>query len=136
MRKSRQNVVIKRPLRDDYATEKAFRHEAIVAATLSQHPNIVRTLGACLEPSNMFFVMEHLPLDSIDQHMHYTSKRTSRQSVLLSGTEWRPVQLTYAQKVRSMVDIASGLSNMHAEGILHGDVACRNCLLAADLTST
>jgi serine/threonine protein kinase len=79
------------------------------------HPNIVQLLGYSIHPDNlnMILIMEFCNGGSLDIHL-FDSNR----------------DLPVPQKLELVKGIALGLNHLHANGIVHRDIAARNILLS------
>lgn len=78
---------------------------------LPRHPNIVTFVGLCRNEQTIYLVSEYV----------------SRGDLL--GVLHRK-QLSMETKVRLSIGIARGMSHLHAQRIIHRDLACRNILVA------
>jgi len=96
------------------ATINAFLREANNVKNLRNHPNVCSILGICTDP--VAIVMEYVSGGS-----------------LLSCIANKKIQMTPTRVVKFAKDIASGMSHLHAENIIHLDLACRNLLVAFSL---
>ncbi|GMT17222.1 hypothetical protein PFISCL1PPCAC_8519, partial [Pristionchus fissidentatus] len=101
--------VIKRSTNTDKATME-LQKEAAVMRKL-KHLNIVRFYGMVMKKDSIMVVMELINGGGLDS---YVKKHPDTPPDERSG---------YA------ADIACGLAYLHAQGVMHRDVACRNCLL-------
>jgi serine/threonine protein kinase len=59
----------------------------------------------------VLIVMEYVEGGSLDKYL-----QTHRR------------QVTEAQKIKMCLDVARGLEHIHAKGLVHRDIAARNCL--------
>jgi len=89
---------------------KAFLREADNVKNLRNHPNVCAILGVCEDP--VAIIMEYVPGGS-----------------LLNCVANKKVEMTPAKVIKYAKDIASGMSHLHAENIIHLDLACRNLLV-------
>ena len=93
-----------------------FLAEVKVMASLRKHPNVVQLVGVCVDqPPDLYLVVEHFAVGSLHDLLY-----NPRQVKQL-----RPLVTRHLLAL----DIAAGLDCLHAEGILHGDLAARNILL-------
>ncbi|XP_046870565.1 serine/threonine-protein kinase LMTK1, partial [Hypomesus transpacificus] len=97
-----------------------FLEEAQAYRTL-QHPALMRCLAQCTEVTPYLLVMELCPLGDVKGYLH-----SCRAANTLTP---EPLLLQ-----RMACDVASGLLHLHKHNFVHGDLALRNCLLAADVT--
>ncbi|KAG7399423.1 Leucine-rich repeat serine/threonine-protein kinase 2 [Phytophthora boehmeriae] len=102
-------VVIKCLLMDDDATKESFYKEVDVWQRLD-HPHVVKFYGACHISSPAFFVCDDAT------HGNFAEYFENDMSQL-----WR---LFY--------EAALGLSFLHAEKVVHGDLKCTNLLVGSD----
>ncbi|MGQ0536705.1 MAG: serine/threonine-protein kinase, partial [Methanobacteriota archaeon] len=111
-------VVLKEPLarwhRDPRLREAAIR-EARLAAKV-RHPNVVRVLDVAEEEGRPVLVLEYLDGGSLADHLEARGKLPWREAVEIAS------------------QLASGLSAVHAAGIVHRDVKPSNILFASDGT--
>lgn len=77
---------------------------------IKPHPNVVQVMALCLEP--LCIVMELASKGSLDKVL----KNNDRI-------------FEFSLKINWMKQIAAGMSHLHAEGIVHKDLAARNVLL-------
>ncbi|CAD6198996.1 unnamed protein product [Caenorhabditis auriculariae] len=82
-----------------------------------EHPNVVQILGWCIDEHPFKLIIEFLPGGSLDMFIikHYSVTSMKRQMFFAVG-------------------IAQGLEYIHANRVLHRDIAARNVLLASDGT--
>ncbi|RLN56395.1 hypothetical protein BBJ29_003603 [Phytophthora kernoviae] len=105
----RVKVVIKCLLVDDDDTKKSFYKEVDVWQRLD-HPHVVKFYGACHLSSPAFFVCDDAT------HGNFVEYFEEDKSQL-----WR---LFY--------EAVLGLSFLHAEKVVHGDLKCTNLLVGSD----
>ncbi len=107
-------VAIKQLLFDDISPEASeeFDTESRVMARL-RSPHIVQFYGYCAIPRRCI-VMEYMPNGSL-----YSVLRNTKQP------------LDWSIRIRIAIDIASGISFLHQEHILHRDIKSLNVLLDA-----
>ncbi len=87
--------------------------EAAVMTSACNHPNILHFFGVSLTPPNICFVSELLKV-SLEDHLRFDKNNTSEP---------------LSEIVRFAAEAASGLLHLHAEGVVHRDIAARNLLL-------
>jgi serine/threonine protein kinase len=90
-------------------SQQEFEAEANIMANLRAQ-NIVQFYGYCMSPERCL-VMEYMPRGSLDKVLH------------------SPEPLEWTLRMRIAQDIASGVSFLHAEGIIHRDIKSLNVLL-------
>jgi tRNA A-37 threonylcarbamoyl transferase component Bud32 len=87
-----------------------YKHEALMMAKVSHHPNVVNFIGASFPPDGMAMVLGLCAGGS-----------------LLAALEKK--KLDAAKKTKVLGEVASALSFLHSLGIVHRDIAARNVLL-------
>mmetsp|Transcript_20958 Transcript_20958/g.29294 ORF Transcript_20958/g.29294 Transcript_20958/m.29294 type:complete len:1024 (+) Transcript_20958:143-3214(+) len=107
-------VAIKR-LHQQHMKEKnlsEFLFEAEIMERVANHPRVVRFLGVCATPGQpLCIVTEFLPGGAVDKLLR------SEKTLSL------PLRMRWAR------DCASGVLHLHAERIIHRDIAARNLLV-------
>lgn len=78
------------------------------------HPNVLRVLAHCLEAEPFLILLQLCP-------------RGDLKAVLRSDRSLSEVTL-----LRMTLDVASGLTHMHAHNFIHTDLAARNCVVEED----
>lgn len=99
-------------MKDKHMVEE-FRREAKLAELVHNHPNIVKFVGACSKRKGKFcLVTMFCSGGSLDKILRDPS-----------------VKIELKTTVRMAVEAASGLYHLHCEGVIHRDIAARNCLV-------
>ncbi|KAJ3376966.1 Leucine-rich repeat serine/threonine-protein kinase 2 [Entophlyctis sp. JEL0112] len=75
------------------------------------HPNVVRLFGACMDTDRPFIVMKYFHLGSLAKHLDTDNS------------------IPRSQRIKWMLEVCLGLSHIHKEGIIHGDLKSDNVLL-------
>jgi serine/threonine protein kinase len=75
-----------------------------------EHPNVVKLHGIAVEKEPLLIVMELVNGGSLDKYMQNNK------------------QIPTSQRVKMCMDVARGLKYVHAKGLVHRDIAARNCL--------
>ncbi|KAJ3383191.1 Leucine-rich repeat serine/threonine-protein kinase 2 [Entophlyctis sp. JEL0112] len=75
------------------------------------HPNVVRLFGACIDTDRPFIVMKYFHLGNLAKRLD-TDRSIPR-----------------SQRVKWMLEVCLGLSHIHKERIIHGDLKSDNVLL-------
>ena len=102
--------------------QKGFAKEIRILALLGKHRNIVQLYGYCLEPPAL--VMEYVQLGNLNYLLHYCED----EDIEAKMTDGRI-------KKRLLVGIANGMVQLHATGIIHGDLKPPNILVTDDYTA-
>ncbi|HXT22807.1 MAG TPA: serine/threonine-protein kinase [Thermoanaerobaculia bacterium] len=120
-------VAIKTCLADEPAVRQRFVREAELAARLV-HPNIVTVHDFGAEGEVPYLVQELLPGEDL-AHRLARSAGGKRADPKRSDAA---AELSLAQKLRFLLDVAAGLAHAHAAGIVHRDVKPGNLRLLPD----
>eukprot|EP00731_Ephydatia_muelleri_P015317 Em0008g1037a len=102
--------------------QKDFVKEIRILALLGKHRNIVQLFGYCLEPPAL--VMEYVQLGNLNYLLHYCED----EDIEAKMTDGRI-------KKRLLVGVANGMVQLHATGIIHGDLKPQNILVTDDYTA-
>ncbi|CAH8582462.1 unnamed protein product [Schistosoma turkestanicum] len=103
-----------------------FLSEAKLMRSLN-HPNVVRLIGISLNPkASLYLIMELMLLGDLKTYL--LSRRILAQRSP-NHEDIRPSTLT-----QMSMDIGQGVAYLHSKHLIHRDIACRNCLVAADRT--
>eukprot|EP00049_Salpingoeca_infusionum_P009487 m.160285 g.160285 ORF g.160285 m.160285 type:complete len:1073 (+) comp14347_c2_seq1:610-3828(+) len=106
----------------DLATEAFNAELALHQSCALQHPNLVALLGVCTEDVPRLILLEYLDLG--DFHSFLLSCAPSME---------RAAKLSTAQLCQSALEIASGCEYLESKGIVHRDIATRNCMVGSGL---
>lgn len=87
---------------------------------VSQHPNIVRFIGVCLDPPRI--VLEYYPLGSL-----FTILLKARQ-----GDHNVIRQLSWARRLQMLHNVAAGMAYLHSRSYVHGDLRSPNIFVGLD----
>ena len=101
------------PEASDGNARERFKREARTAAKLN-HPNIVSLYTFGIVEDTMYFVMEYVDGESLEDHL----KRAGQ------------IEETRAREI--LIDVAGALGYAHEQGVLHRDIKPDNILLASD----
>src|SRR5207253_9869447 len=91
--------------------------QALNAATLRQHPNLVSLFGAGKSGSHCWIAREHIKGQSVEQ---------------LVGRLKVEGKSTWPRAVRVAVDLAEALTFLHERKTVHGNITPRNVLVSSD----
>ncbi|EDQ92546.1 uncharacterized protein MONBRDRAFT_2178, partial [Monosiga brevicollis MX1] len=79
------------------------------------HRNVLRLLGVCLQEEPLYVITELMEKGDLLSYLRTAAKSlTTRQLTAMSS------------------DVAEGMSYLHSLQFVHGDLACRNCLVNAN----
>jgi len=91
---------------------REFLSEAKMMERVGNHPRVVRFLGVCATPGQpLCIATEYLPGGAVDR-------------LLYSGRD-----LSFSLRMQWAMDAATGVLHLHAERIIHRDIAARNLLV-------
>jgi len=96
---------------------KEMQAEITLAASLPTHNNLVIIYGYCDSPFGV--VMSYMPGDSVHKYVYRSYKKK---------TDAIP---TFKEILIILSKAAAGMNHLHAHGLVHRDIACRNILLGA-----
>ncbi|XP_048575823.1 uncharacterized protein LOC116613344 isoform X2 [Nematostella vectensis] len=86
-----------------------------------KHTNVLRVLGVATEAAPYLVIFHYTPFGDLKKFL--LTHRSGRTSFIERGLA-----------LKISMDIASGLSCLHANSIYHSDLAARNCIVASDLS--
>ncbi|CAD6195749.1 unnamed protein product [Caenorhabditis auriculariae] len=102
---------VKKGVPEHLGLEEKFLVEGTISIPLD-HPNVVRTLGWCYDTKPLQLLMELCPGGALSTFLMTKSEKVSNLTL-----------------TRFCLDAARGLDYLHEVGVLHRDVAARNCQL-------
>lgn len=107
----------------------SFVKEAMLMKTFADpfHPNVLRLLAVVTETEPMMIVTEFMARGDL-RAMLLKARPTESE-----GGEGKET-LTVTQLLRMAADVAAGMAFLADHKFVHRDLACRNCLVAEDLT--
>ena len=97
---------------DDTELASSFLQECALLARVANHPCVVRLIGCCTELPDLGLISQYCANGSLFDFL--IKKRTT--------VDWKT-------KIRMLSDAANGISHLHAEHIIHRDIAARNVLV-------
>ncbi|XP_068482388.1 serine/threonine-protein kinase STY46-like isoform X7 [Phaseolus vulgaris] len=108
-----QDVAIK-VLKHDNLNENIQREFAQEVYILSkiQHRNVVKFVGACTKPPNLYLVTEYMPGGSMFDFLH--KQKTA---------------LTLPSLLKVAIDVSEGMKYLHQNNIIHRDLKASNLLI-------
>ncbi|PRP89037.1 hypothetical protein PROFUN_02315 [Planoprotostelium fungivorum] len=113
----RESKVAVKQIRSDYITTeqlKDFLGEVSILQNLRPHNNVVLFLGVSFPPQPLAIITEFCDGGSL-----YTYLRENT--------------VDFAKKKEMMIGVAAGMIHLHAEGVIHRDLAVRNILLTKSM---
>ncbi|XP_015121598.1 tyrosine-protein kinase transmembrane receptor Ror [Diachasma alloeum] len=126
----RTEIVAVKVLKDSASREAEddFMREVEIMSTF-RHDNILSLIGVVLRDSSNspWMVFEYMPYGDLAEVLRANSRQFSSCSI--AGLE----PLTKDSLYWIAVQIASGMTYLSAQRFVHRDLACRNCLVGADL---
>lgn len=100
----------------DDATRRAFAREAMISSLVGSHANVVKFWGGCCESGHWYMVYQFVSGGSV-------------KDVLFSQGMFMSDRVEDVTQILSMsLDAARGVAALHAQKIIHRDLACRNLL--------
>ena len=99
----------------DAALQKEYLDELLVMASL-KHRNVVRFIGGCVDPPDLFFVMERCECS-----LHKVVHGSKSENVA-------PEKLSLADKLSACRDVAEGMAYLHSKHLIHRDLKTANVL--------
>ena len=104
---------------DDYVSNKDKLEEIIqevrIMVKIGNHPNVVRIIGTSINNSDFFIITNYCENGSLLSKLsNYRDSMSDNNLIKISE------------------EIASGLSFLHSNGIIHRDIATRNVLIDSD----
>ncbi|KQJ96881.1 hypothetical protein BRADI_3g27590v3 [Brachypodium distachyon] len=121
---SRTQVAVKRVSHESRQGVKEFIAEVVSIGRL-RHRNLVQLLGYCRRKGELLLVYDYMPNGSLDKYLHGDGDGGSK-----------PATLGWAQRLRIIKGVASGLLYMHEDWekvVVHRDIKASNVLLDAEM---
>ncbi|XP_060610455.2 tyrosine-protein kinase Mer isoform X1 [Anolis sagrei] len=123
-----QKVAVKTMKLDSFSQREIeeFLREAACMKDFD-HPNVIKLLGVCIEPSSQQVPKPMVILPFMKYGDLHSFLLRSRLGM---GTQYVPLQTL----LKFMIDIALGMEYLSNKHFLHRDLAARNCMLRDDMT--
>uniref|UniRef100_A0A0D9WV77 non-specific serine/threonine protein kinase n=1 Tax=Leersia perrieri TaxID=77586 RepID=A0A0D9WV77_9ORYZ len=119
---SKMEVAVKKVSHNSNQGMKEFISEVVSIGHL-RHRNLVQLLGYCRRKGELLLVYDYMPNGSLDKYLY--------------GEENKPV-LYWAQRMRIIKDVASGLFYLHEKWekvVIHRDIKASNVLLDSEMNA-
>lgn len=84
-------------------------------AKLGNHPSVIHFIGAVSTQDKFYMIIEFAQNGSLLDYL-------------------KNHEVSYEQRIQFARDAAARVVHLHAEGIIHGDIAARNFLVSKELT--
>lgn len=110
-----QDVAVKMCTSNTDESKEEFQKEIDINALLPPHTNVVTMLGVA-RGSCAAIIMELYPLCSIEDHFDRVNNHQAEDQ-------------SFGVMLKFAIDASAGLVNLHDEGVIHSDIACRNVLI-------
>ncbi|PRP89036.1 hypothetical protein PROFUN_02314 [Planoprotostelium fungivorum] len=113
----RESKVAVKQIRSDYITTeqlKDFLGEVSILQNLRPHNNVVLFLGVSFPPQPLAIITEFCDGGSLYTYLQENT-------------------VEFAKKKEMMIGVAAGMIHLHAEGVIHRDLAVRNILLTKSM---
>ncbi|XP_054840629.1 tyrosine-protein kinase Mer isoform X2 [Eublepharis macularius] len=125
---STQKVAVKTMKLDSFSQREIeeFLREAACMKDFD-HPNVIKLLGVCIEPSSQQVPKPMVILPFMKYGDLHSFLLRSRLGM---GPQYVPLQTL----LKFMIDIALGMEYLSNKHFLHRDLAARNCMLRDDMT--
>lgn len=94
---------------DKKMTEEIMKEARLMR--MLKHKNIVSCFGVCADQEPLMIIMEFCTDGSLDKYL-----------------KARNIGITVDDRVQMVYDAASGINHCHRKGVVHRDIAARNCL--------
>ncbi|CAJ0586410.1 unnamed protein product, partial [Mesorhabditis spiculigera] len=101
-------------LSSDPVKKQKFLLEAYIMMKIRPHKNITQIFGICTLKNPLYIVLEFMPKGSLKSYLKKTK------------------DVTDEAKLSMLLGAAAGLAHLEEAGIVHRDIAARNCLMAVD----
>ncbi|ESW18182.1 hypothetical protein PHAVU_006G019900 [Phaseolus vulgaris] len=111
-----QEIVIKQHAFTSLQEQKVFMSEFELLIN-ARHENVIMLLGSCIRLSQLLIVYEKACNGSLDRYLSRENGRT----------------LTWGERVKVAIGVASGLNYLHENNIAHGGIKPSNILLNHEL---
>eukprot|EP00798_Chlamydomonas_sp_ICE-L_P010698 gene10698-12394_t len=98
----------------------SIMQEVQALVDVSQHPNIVRFIGVCVDPPRI--VTEYYPLGSL---FSIVAKAREGDSNVIR-------QMTWERRLQMLHNISAGMAYLHSRNYLHGDLRSPNIFVGLD----
>ena len=127
---ARQVAVKQCAATDGHEPTAADKNEFLKEATLMKrfsdphHPNVVRLLGVVTQCEPLMIITEFMSNGDLRSFLRKNRPHGGK-----------PGQLALSDLVFMAADIANGMAFLASKNFVHRDLACRNCLVAGDLTT-
>lgn len=120
-------VAVKMCNREDVTAldKRQFVDEAnhMKAISTPGHPNIVCLIGTCMQDTPLAIVVEYCSEGDLRELLQACRPQPNR-----------PTKLSRHDLISMAHDVAAGMAYVATKGIVHRDLACRNCLVTENLT--
>jgi serine/threonine protein kinase len=107
------------------------------------HPNLLHVLESSIETKPYLMLFEYCSGGSLHEILHGTRRFLSRdsdsekaKSPTRNEQHQRGTTITWQQRTKIALDVATGMAHLHAKGVIHRDLKPPNILLLSPIESS
>ncbi|VDP38181.1 unnamed protein product [Soboliphyme baturini] len=100
---------------------------------IAQHPHVVRLLGAVVKGPYPCLVLELMRYGDLTHYLRHCTPENASEQLDLPSITYDRDSLSLADQLNIALQIASAMEYLSSLGMLHRDLACRNCVVGDEL---